>query len=75
MREVRPNTRLRELRLRRGLALYGLGALADVSPSAICAAERWGYRPGPESRRRIAYALGVSEQDLWAEQELVEQTN
>jgi len=62
---ITPNSRLRELRRERGLATFGLGALARVSPSAISAAEKWGFVPGPEARARIARSLGVDVADLW----------
>ena len=67
MVQVEPNRRLRELRQEKGLAVFGLGALARVSPSTVSAAERWGYVPGPTVRNRIAEALGVKVDELWPE--------
>jgi DNA-binding XRE family transcriptional regulator len=58
---------LKTLRQARGLAQYGLAALAHVSPSTILAAERWNYVPSPPVRERLARALGASPQDIWPE--------
>jgi DNA-binding XRE family transcriptional regulator len=60
--------RLRALRRRRELALYGLATLSGVSPTTICAVEKWGYRPRVEVRQRIAAALGVNVIDIWPEE-------
>src|SRR5262245_61881400 len=59
------NTRLRDLRLRRQLAQVALAVVAGVSPSLVVAVERYGHRPRPETRARLARALGVSETTLW----------
>ena len=59
------NNRLRGFRQARGLALYGLAALARVSPTTLSAIERWGYRPTDGVRLRIASALGVHVHDIW----------
>jgi DNA-binding XRE family transcriptional regulator len=61
--------RLRALRQQRELAIYGLAALSGVSPTTICAAEKWGYVPRSEVRERIAAALDVDVSELWPEQE------
>jgi DNA-binding XRE family transcriptional regulator len=61
--------RLKQVRHRRDLAIYGLSALSGVSPTILCAVERWGYCPGDEVRRRIAHALAVSVSDIWPEAE------
>src|SRR4051794_37986505 len=60
------NHRLREARIRAGLPLRALTVLTGGIPAAtLSAAERWGYRPCADSRRRIAEALDVSEAELW----------
>ncbi|MGH8059734.1 MAG: hypothetical protein ACREOH_21265 [Candidatus Entotheonellia bacterium] len=57
--------RLKLLLPGRGLALYGLTALARVSPTLLSAIERWNYRPTMGVRERIAAALGVTAPDIW----------
>ena len=64
------NTRLRALRLARGLAGYGLAVHAKCSPSTIGAIERWGHRPSAAVCARIATALGVTVADIWPSQEV-----
>lgn len=59
-----PNN-LRTIRRAKGLALWGLAARAGVSATTLSAIERWGYLPGPDVRRRIAGAMGVSAPDIW----------
>jgi transcriptional regulator with XRE-family HTH domain len=59
------NTRLRDARLRRQLAQAALAVVAGVSPSLVVAVERYGHQPRPETRARLARALGVSEGTLW----------
>jgi DNA-binding XRE family transcriptional regulator len=56
---------LKALRQDRGLALYGLAALAGVSPTTLSAIEQWNYRPTGSVRGRIAAALGVQVTDIW----------
>jgi DNA-binding XRE family transcriptional regulator len=63
------NTRLRDLRQQRGLAIYGLAVRARCSPSTIGAAERWGYRPSSAVCDRIAAALEVTVEDIWPERQ------
>jgi transcriptional regulator with XRE-family HTH domain len=62
---VNGTNHLRRLRHARGLALYGLAALARVSPTTLSGIERWNYRPTARVRQRIAAALGVTERDIW----------
>jgi transcriptional regulator with XRE-family HTH domain len=57
--------RLKDFRQARGLALYGLAALAGVSPTMLSAIERWGYRPRAQVCQRIAGALGVAVEEVW----------
>jgi len=56
---------LRELRRRRGLAVWGLAARVGTSPATVSAIERWGYRPGAEVRERLARVLGVHVSQIW----------
>jgi transcriptional regulator with XRE-family HTH domain len=62
---VNGTNNLRRLRQAQGLALYGLAALARVSPTTLSGIERWGYQPTARVRQRIAAALGVTERDIW----------
>lgn len=62
---------LKQFRQARGLAQYGLATLAQTSPTTIVATERWGYVPTPMVRQRLAAALGVSEHDIWPDEEPV----
>jgi DNA-binding XRE family transcriptional regulator len=57
--------RLKEVRQRQQLALYGLAALSGVSPTTLCAIEKWDYCPRDEVRRRIAVALRVDVTAIW----------
>jgi DNA-binding XRE family transcriptional regulator len=66
---VTDKNKLKELRQAARLAQYGLATLAQTSPSTIVATERWGYVPSPAVRQRLAAALGVSERDIWPEEE------
>jgi DNA-binding XRE family transcriptional regulator len=59
---------LKMLRQARGLAQYGLAALAHVSPSTILAAEKRGYVPSSPVRERLARALGASPRDIWPDE-------
>jgi DNA-binding XRE family transcriptional regulator len=63
--QVQANNRLKQFRQQQGLALYGLAAIARVSPTTLSAIERWDYRPRLEVRQRIAKALGVALSDIW----------
>lgn len=56
---------LKSLRQDRGLALYGLAALAGASPTTLSAIERWNDRPTVSVRGRIAAALSVQVTDIW----------
>lgn len=59
--------RLEALRREKGMAQRGLTALSGVSAGTISAVEKWGYRPAPDTQRRIAEALGVAVSDIWPE--------
>jgi DNA-binding XRE family transcriptional regulator len=56
---------LKQVRHRRDLAIYGLSALSGVSPTTLCAIERWDYHPSDEVRQRIAVALDVDVTEIW----------
>jgi len=62
--------RLRELRLQRGLALWGLTARSGVAASTLSAIERHGYEPSARTRARIATALGAAVEEIWPGQAL-----
>lgn len=57
-------SRLRSLRLARGLTLQGLASVIRSSPSTLVFVERYGHVPGPDLRQRIADALHVDEAEL-----------
>ena len=61
--------RLRPLRQRAGMAMYGLAVKATVSPTIIGMIERYDYRPGMRVRERIATALGVEIGEIWPAEE------
>lgn len=56
---------LRNFRQAQGLTLYGLAALAGVSPTTLSAIEKWNYQPTVRVRERIVAALGVQVRDIW----------
>ena len=56
---------LRQIRKNRGLAIAGLAAQAGASAAMICAIERWGHVPRPETRERLAQALGATVDQIW----------
>ena len=56
---------LKEIRLKRGMAIQGLAVKAQASPSMISAIEKWGYRPSPATQRRLAQALRVPVSSIW----------
>jgi DNA-binding XRE family transcriptional regulator len=56
---------LKAVRQAQDLALYGVAARAGVSPTTLCAIEKWDYRPSASVRQRIAAALGVTEREIW----------
>jgi DNA-binding XRE family transcriptional regulator len=59
---------LKQVRQRHDLAIYGLSVRSGVSPTTLCAIERWDYCPREEVRQRIAAALGVELVDIWPEE-------
>ena len=59
--------RLKELRCRRGLAMWAVAAQSRVNPSLLSGIERYDYLPGATVRERIADALEVTITDIWPE--------
>ncbi len=57
--------RVRETRLRMGLAQQALAVRARISPGVLTMIERYSYTPGPDMRRRIAEVLGVTDAELF----------
>ena len=64
---LRRENNLKAVRQAQDLALYGVAARAGVSPTTLCAVEKWGYCPTASVRQRIAAALGVTEREIWPE--------
>jgi DNA-binding XRE family transcriptional regulator len=61
--------RLKEIRMRQGIVLRQLTVLSGgVSGSTLSAIERYDYQPAPETREKIAAALGVTVEDIWPEE-------
>jgi transcriptional regulator with XRE-family HTH domain len=58
-------TRLRRIRLSRGLKACELARLADVHPSTLSVTENRRFVPTPATRSRIAAALEVDERRLF----------
>ena len=58
---------MRDIRKNRKMSLMALATAAGSTPSWLTYIERYGHVPGPELRKRIAAALGVSEAELWPE--------
>jgi transcriptional regulator with XRE-family HTH domain len=59
--------RVKELRKKRGMSQAELAVKARTSPTMLVMIERYGHRPGPDLRERIARALGVTPEDIWPE--------
>ena len=57
--------RLREVRLKKQLAIIGLSAQSGVSATTICGIEKWDYLPRLSTRLRIADALNVTINEIW----------
>jgi DNA-binding XRE family transcriptional regulator len=66
-KHLQRENKLRIVRQAQDLALYGVAARAGVSPTTLCAIEKWGYCPTAGVRQRIAAALGVTEREIWPE--------
>jgi len=60
--------RLKQVRQEKGFTQFQLAKMADVHPIDISRIERGVIRPYPNWRKRIAKALGVSEDVLFPEE-------
>lgn len=63
--DLTAGARLRAERMRRGLAMLALATRAGCSTSTLLAVERYGHVPQPDTRRRIATALGIPTGAIW----------
>ena len=63
------NTSARSRRLALGLSQQEMAERAGISQPTVSQVEN-GYRPGAETRRRIADALNVSEAELFPQHEI-----
>jgi transcriptional regulator with XRE-family HTH domain len=54
---IKPYSRMRELRVERGLTVAELAALVGVHPKTITHIERWQAEPAPDVMERIADVL------------------
>ncbi|MCK9525847.1 MAG: helix-turn-helix transcriptional regulator [Limnochordia bacterium] len=59
------NNNLKEIRLKKGIRQQALQLMAGVSNSTLTAIERYGAVPGEDVKKRIAFALGVEESEIW----------
>lgn len=59
------NSRLKQLRTSRGLPIIAVSVRAGVGPGTIVAVERHGHTPRPETKEKIAAALGVEVREIW----------
>ncbi|WP_347491159.1 helix-turn-helix domain-containing protein [Desulfoscipio sp. XC116] len=59
--------RVREIRKQKGLSQFGLAMAAEIHPSVISRIECEVWPPYPKWRRKLAAALGVSENELFSE--------
>jgi transcriptional regulator with XRE-family HTH domain len=57
-------TRLRDLRLDRGLSLRGLAAQANVAYRSVVLIEQGRWQPSAQSIRRLSLALDISPMDV-----------
>jgi transcriptional regulator with XRE-family HTH domain len=61
---VKPNN-LRALRLQRGKSLAELAVSGKFGTATLTMIERYGHEPRPETKERIAKALGVDVGNIW----------
>jgi DNA-binding XRE family transcriptional regulator len=62
-------SKLKEIRTGRGLAICALAVSSGVSPSTIGWIERHGYCPALRTRQRLADALDMPMHEIWPEPE------
>ncbi len=63
---------LRMWRVKLKFSMQELGAKAGVSPATINTIERNSHYPGPEVRHRLVTVLGISENIIWPNTEVME---
>jgi len=64
---MKRSNELRRLRKEHGLSLQALAVEAEAGISTLVAVEKYSYYPArPDTRRRIAEALGVGEGEIWS---------
>ena len=56
---------LRALRTRLRLPIAAVAVRAKVGTATITMIERYGHEPRPETKERLARALGVEVQQIW----------
>lgn len=66
---VRRNEALKSRRAALGWSQRQLAAEAGVAPTTVNYCELYGHQPTPETRQKIANALGVDPDALWPEKE------
>ena len=62
--------RLRETRMLKGLSQFRLSLKSEVAPDLISKMERGIVQPCPAWKKRLAEALGVTEDDLFPKTEV-----
>ena len=63
-------SRLRAMRLRRGMVLQELAVLSDVSVTTLVSIEKWGHRATQDTYQKIATTLGVSIDEIIGVEEI-----
>lgn len=56
---------LRSIRLERHLAIAAVAVRARVGSGTIITIEKYGHNPRPETKQRLAAALGVTVEQIW----------
>ena len=56
---------LRALRTQRKLSMAAIAVRAKVGTATLTMIERYGHEPRPETKERLARALGVDVQQIW----------
>jgi transcriptional regulator with XRE-family HTH domain len=56
---------LKNIRNERGLPIAAVAVRAKVGTGTIIMIERHGHNPRPETKQRLAAALGVSVEQIW----------
>jgi putative transcriptional regulator len=62
------NSKLREVRKAKGLSQLRLSLVTSISPWEISRIENGWIKPYPGWRKRLARALGVTEEELFPEE-------